>query len=138
MTDTAEGKRVLVCEDAGVTMLILRKNLVRMGYVVVGETTEGSVAIALAKQLCPDIVLMDVELADGVSGFEAARTILQDRSVPIVMMSGQDKESLSKEAFAAGAAGCVTKPMTAMQLGEAIEAACSGFGQIAKTEENFA
>src|SRR5579859_5975776 len=67
-----KGKRVILCEDEGVVLMHLRRILTRAGMVIAGQTNRGDEAMALVARERPDIVLMDIELAD-MDGLEATQ-----------------------------------------------------------------
>ena len=65
-------EKILIVEDEKIIALDLQRRLERFGYTVVGMASEGDAAIELARQSEPDIVLMDIMLAGGMDGIEAA------------------------------------------------------------------
>lgn len=125
-TNTAP-QRALICEDEGVTVMQLRKALVRAGYEVVGEAVEGAKAIELAKQLRPDLVLMDINMPGEINGIEATRTILHDQPVPIIMLTAYSDDASVDAALDAGACAYLVKPITSEQLLPAIRTATARF-----------
>ena len=78
--------RVLVCEDETIIRLDLCQLLESAGMRVAGEARNGLEAVRLAETLQPDVVLMDVRMPE-LDGVEAARRILAERQVPIVMVT---------------------------------------------------
>lgn len=98
------------------------------GIEVVGEVGTAVEAIALAHQLVPALMLVDVELPDG-SGVEVVREITQ-AGLPVrcLMLSGHDDYVYLSEALAAGAAGYLLKTVTAAELMAAIRAV--GLGSV--------
>src|SRR5437588_7480359 len=87
MTTSTQNLRALICEDEGVTVMQLRKALVRAGYEVVGEAVEGVKAIEMAKHLKPDLVLMDINMPGSINGIDATREILHNQPVPVIMLT---------------------------------------------------
>ena len=78
---------------------------------VVGEALEGQTAIDLAKSLCPDVVLLDVEMP-GINGIATARALHHScPNTSIIMLSIHDDSLTRKLALDAGAAAFVTKSM---------------------------
>lgn len=120
-------QRALICEDEGVTVMQLRKALVRAGYEVVGEAVEGARAIELAKQLNPDLVLMDINMPGSIDGIGATREILQNQAVPVIMLTAYSDDSYVDAALDAGACAYLVKPITSEQLLPAIRTATSRF-----------
>ena len=101
--------RVLVCEDETIIRLDLCQLLESAGLSVVGEARDGAEAVRLAQELEPDIILMDVRMPE-LDGVEAARRILAERQVPIVMVTAFAERDIVQQASEAGAFGYLVKP----------------------------
>lgn len=96
------------------------------GFVVVGEAETIGDAMLLIRQLCPDIVLLDVDLPDG-SGVEAIEPILaQCTSVRVVMLTVADETDVVMQAVRAGASGYLLKGSSGGELVTALRAICRG------------
>ena len=93
--------RVLVCEDETIIRLDLCQLLESAGLTVVGEARDGEEAVRLAAELQPDIILMDVRMPE-LDGVEAARRILAERQVPIVMVTAFAERDIVQQASEAG------------------------------------
>jgi response regulator NasT len=126
-SETTKPQRVLICEDEGVTVMSLRKALVRAGYEVIGEAVDGSQAIALAQETQPDLILMDITMLGPIDGIAATREILQTQKVPIIMLTAYCDNSLVDAALDAGACAYLVKPITSEQLLPAIRTAKARF-----------
>ncbi len=120
-------KRVLICEDEGITLMALRKALIRARYVVVGEETDGEKVVALARQLQPDLILMDIELTGSLSGLGAIRAILQEKPLPIVVLTAYSDDAHRQAALEAGVCSYLVKSLTSEQLLPALEEALIRF-----------
>jgi DNA-binding NarL/FixJ family response regulator len=100
---------VLIVDDHAGFRLSARRILEADGYEIVGEAGNGRAAIDLARQLRPDIVLLDVNLPD-VDGFEVARALATQPSAPaIVLTSSHDREDFGDSLASSHAAGFVPK-----------------------------
>jgi DNA-binding NarL/FixJ family response regulator len=103
-------KTVLIVDDHPSFRASARRMFEADGYEVVGEAEDGGAALAAARQLRPELVLLDVRLPD-VDGFELARRLL-DASGPtpkIVLTSSHDSSDLGDAIGASGAQGFVAK-----------------------------
>ena len=114
--------RILVAEDETIIRLDLRGLLERAGYEVVAEARDGEEAIALARQHEPELAIMDVKMPR-LDGIEAARRILDERPIPIVMLTAYGQDELVSRAVEAGVFGYLVKPFREQDLLPAIHAA---------------
>lgn len=116
-------KRVLIVEDEGVTALDEADIMRELGYVVTGIALTGENAIEQAGRDKPDVVLMDILLADKMAGDEAAMKIWQMYKIPVVYVTAIGNKEISKagkfvvpEGF-----GYIVKPYTKDELKNEIE-----------------
>ncbi len=81
-----KGRRVVVAEDEALIRMDVVETLADAGFDVVGEAGDGETAVALATELRPDLVVMDVKMPvlDGIS---AAERIGRDRIAPVVLLT---------------------------------------------------
>ena len=118
--------RVLIADDDGLTLMVLRKILVAMGHTVVGEAGDGQQAVTLARETSPDLSILDIRMPR-MDGLEAARVIQAQRMTPIIVLSAYTESGLGSEAAGAGANAYLVKPFTGEQLKPAIELALANF-----------
>jgi two-component system, response regulator PdtaR len=114
--------RILVAEDETIIRLDLKEMLVQAGFEVCAEARDGEEAVALARSERPDLAIMDVKMPK-VDGIEAARRILDERPIPIVMLTAYGQEELVSRAVEAGVFGYLVKPFREQDLLPAIAAA---------------
>src|SRR2546421_6104998 len=114
--------RVLVAEDETIIRLDLRDLLERSGFEVCAEARDGEEAVALARSEQPDVAIMDVKMPK-LDGIEAARRILEERPIPIVMLTAYGQDELVSRAVEAGVFGYLVKPFREQDLLPAIQAA---------------
>jgi DNA-binding NarL/FixJ family response regulator len=89
----------------------------------VGEAVDGFEAVALARTLSPDLVLMDIRMP-GLDGLEATRRITAELPrVRVIILSSSAEESVQRNAFAAGARGYLVKGETTQGIAAAIQKA---------------
>src|ERR1044072_1724469 len=104
MTDSTSRIRVLVAEDDDNARGLLIDLLNTLGHTVVAEVSTGREAFERAKDVVPDVVLLDVHMPDG-SGIEAAELITQTiPGVAVVLFSGDQTITLSDREVMATAA----------------------------------
>lgn len=106
--------RVLVVEDEPVIAMHISQIVEDMGHEVVGTAMTRSEAIAEAQRVQPDLVLADIQLADGSSGMEAAADIVAAIDVPVVFITAYPERLLTGER--AEPTFLVTKPFEPDQL----------------------
>jgi two-component system invasion response regulator UvrY len=112
--------RVLVVDDDDAVRTVLSHVLTDEGFDVVGVAADGLEAVALARTLHPDTIVLDVRMP-GVGGIEAARRIRPvDPNVRLVMLSAYDDPTLQREAAAAGASRFLIKGCALSDLVDAI------------------
>src|SRR5450432_2228619 len=96
--------RILIAEDETIIRLDLKDMLERAGYEVCAEARDGVEAVELADSERPDLAIMDVKMPR-LDGIEAARRILEERPIPIVMLTAYGQEELVNRAVEAGVFG---------------------------------
>jgi two-component system, response regulator PdtaR len=114
--------RILIAEDETIIRLDLRGLLERSGFEVVAEAKDGEEAVALARSEQPDLAVLDVKMPK-LDGIEAARRILDERPIPIVMLTAYGHEELVARAVEAGVFGYLVKPFREHDLLPAIRTA---------------
>lgn len=119
---TEDRKRVLVAEDETIIRLDLCGLLEQAGMEVCAAARDGEEAVELARSTRPDLALMDVRMPR-LDGIEAARRILEERSLPIVMLTAHGDEKLVARAIGAGVFGYLVKPFREEDLLPAIHTA---------------
>jgi two-component system, response regulator PdtaR len=114
--------RLVVAEDQVLIRLDLERLLDEAGFDVCGSARDGQEAVELAHELRPDIVVLDVKMPR-LDGVEAARRILADGFVPIVMLTAYGYGEVISRAVDAGVVGFVVKPFKESALVEALREA---------------
>src|SRR5262249_52541662 len=107
--------RILVAEDETIIRLDLVEMLARAGLEVCAEARDGEEAVTLAREHAPDLAIMDVKMPR-LDGIEAARRILDERPIPIVMLTAYGQEELVNRAVEAGVFGYLVKPVRGQDL----------------------
>src|SRR5512146_2956114 len=104
----------------------LREMLTNLDYLVVGEVGDGRSAVNLARELRPDVVIMDIRMPD-MDGIEAARVLTQESLAPVLLLSAYSQPDLVARAREAGVAGYLVKPFQESDLAPAIEVVLGRF-----------
>jgi DNA-binding NarL/FixJ family response regulator len=125
---------VLVADDQEIVRTGLRMILdAQPGIEVVGEAGDGQQAVALARQLRPDVCLFDIRMP-GMDGIEATRSLAGpdvDDPIPVVVITTFDLDEYVYAALRAGARGFLLKDAGPVLLAEAVHAAARGDALIA-------
>ena len=114
--------RILVAEDETIIRLDLRGLLEARGLRGRRRGRDGEEAVALAREHEPDLAVMDVKMPR-LDGIEAARRILEERPIPIVMLTAFGQRELVDRAAEAGVYGYLVKPFREQDVVPAIETA---------------
>jgi len=130
-------RRAIVVEDEALIRMDIVETLREGGYDVVGEASNGEEAVALARELKPDVVVMDVKMPI-MDGITAAEHIAKERLAPVVLLTAFSQTELVERARDAGAMAYVVKPFTPADLLPAVEIAASRFVEIRALENEIA
>jgi two-component system, response regulator PdtaR len=136
MDANSGGRRVIVAEDESLIRLDIVETLTGNGYQVVGEASDGAKAIELARELKPDLAVMDIKMPnlDGISAAE----VLAELKIPVVLLTAFSQKELVERAAEAGAMAYLVKPFTPEELFPAIEIALSRHQQLIQLELEIA
>ena len=130
-------KKVLIAEDEALIRLDLVELLTEEGFEVVGQAADGEEAVKLARELEPDLIIMDVKMP-GMDGITAAEIIGEERIAPILMLTAFSQSELVERARDAGVMGYLVKPFGASEVVPAIEVATGRFAELRAIEEELA
>lgn len=104
------GKKVVICEDEGITRMLLSEVLTEAGLDVVGTAANGKQGVTKVLREVPDIVLMDVKMPV-MGGFEAASEIMKTQKPCLIMLTAFNDGPSYEMARSLGASGYITKPV---------------------------
>lgn len=121
-----ERKRVIIADDEALIRQDLREMLTNLGYLVVGDVGDGRSAVNLARELKPDLVIMDIRMPD-MDGIEAAKILTEEGIAPVLLLSAYSQRDLVERAAEAGVSGYVIKPFDESNLLPAIEVVLARF-----------
>jgi AmiR/NasT family two-component response regulator len=126
--------RILVAEDETIIRLDLKETLERAGFEVCGEARDGEEAVELAREEKPDLAVLDVKMPR-LDGIEAARRILAERPIPIVMLTAYGHDELVARAVEAGVFAYLVKPFRESDLLPAIQTAKARYAELEALRE---
>jgi two-component system, response regulator PdtaR len=126
--------RILIAEDETLIRLDLRQLLEGAGFEVCAEARDGEEAVALARTEEPDLAVLDVKMPR-LDGIEAARRILAERPIPIVMLTAYGQDDLVARAVDAGVFGYLVKPFRESDLLPAIQTATARHAELEALRE---
>lgn len=115
--------KILIVEDENIVARDIWEQLVDLGYEPVGIAKYGEEAVAMAGELYPDLVLMDIELAGEMDGIVAAQAIRQQFALPVVFVTGFSADEVLDRAKLIEPYGYLLKPFSIRELHTVFEMA---------------
>jgi two-component system, response regulator PdtaR len=128
--------RIVIAEDEAIPRMDLREMLENLGYLVVGEAGDGVSAVNLARELRPDLVVMDIKMPE-MDGIAAARVLTEERISPVLLVTAYSHRELVDNAKDAGVLAYVAKPFGEAQLVPAVEVALARFREFRALEKEL-
>ncbi len=132
-----ERVRVIIADDESIVRIDLKEMLTNLNYLVVGEVGDGQSAVNLARELRPDVLLMDIKMPD-MDGIEAAKILTEEQIAPVVLLTAYSQRDLVDRAKEAGVVGYLVKPFREADLMPAIEVALSRFNEFKQVQQEVA
>ncbi|GAB4418728.1 MAG: response regulator [Anaerolineae bacterium] len=129
-----ERTRVIIADDESIVRMDLKEMLTTLNYLVVGEVGDGQSAVNLARELKPDVVLMDIKMPD-MDGIEAAKILTEEQIAPVVLLTAYSQKDLVDRAKEAGVVGYLVKPFREADLLPAIEVALARFSEFKQVHQ---
>jgi AmiR/NasT family two-component response regulator len=126
--------RVIIADDESIIRMDLREMLTGLGYLVVGEAGDGISAVNLARELRPDLVIMDIKMPD-LDGIGAAKILSEERIAPVLLLTAFSQTELIEGAKDAGVVGYIVKPFRESELVPAMEVALARFREFRTLEQ---
>lgn len=103
-------KRIIIVEDEPIIALDFEKIISELGYTSLGKYYEGEKALVNIKNKKPDVVLLDINLRDGISGYEIAEELIEDK-IPFIIITGSSDAVSLKRISKINANGVLIKPI---------------------------
>lgn len=114
---------ILIVEDEAITAMAIKKSLLNFGYSVCGIASGADQAVQKARELNPDLILMDIRLAGKKTGIEAATEILAHQTIPVIYLTAFSDDHFLKQAQKTEPYGYLLKPVHDQELKATIEMA---------------
>jgi two-component system, response regulator PdtaR len=114
----------------------LKETLVGLGYLVVGEAGDGVSVINLARELRPDLVLMDIKMPK-LDGIQAAKILTEEKIAPVLLLTAYSDRELVERAKEAGVVNYVVKPFREAELLPAIEIAMARYQEFLEMDKQI-
>lgn len=127
-------RSLVIADDESIIRMDLREMLSSLGYQVVGEAADGATAIKQARELKPDLVIMDIKMPD-LDGVAAAKILTEEKIAPVLLLTAFSQDELIEGAKEAGVAGYIVKPFRESELKPAIEVAIARFQEFRLLEQ---
>jgi PAS domain S-box-containing protein len=116
--------RIMVVDDESLIASGLKERLVAMGFEVAGIAFSGEEAVAKARSLRPDLILMDIMLKTGkIDGIEAAEIIRNELDISVLFVTAYENEKIIARAKTVEPVGFILKPFVEAELRAVIELA---------------
>ena len=118
--------RLVIADDESIIRMNLKETLVSLGYLVVGEAGDGVSVINLARELKPNLVLMDIKMPK-LDGIQAAKILTEEKIAPVLLLTAYSDRELVERAKEAGVVNYIVKPFRDAELLPAIEIAMARY-----------
>ena len=125
---------ILIVDDDRTTASIMQLHLNNFGYHVAGIASSAKEAIKVARDIEPDLVLMDIRLGEGADGIDAAMAISKHMDVPIVFVTSHSDSETLRRAKIVNPVGFINKPLRESDLKTTIEFAINAKPKIVKSD----
>ncbi len=130
-------RRIVIAEDEPLARLDLGQMLENLGHEVVGQAGDGRTAVELARELTPDLVIMDIKMPGEIDGLGAAGLLTEERVAPVLLLTAYSDQEFIDGARDAGVMGYLVKPYGENQLAPAIEVALARFGEFSTLQQEL-
>ncbi len=129
--------RVIIADDESIIRMDLKEMLTHLGYLVVGEAVDGLSAVHMARELRPDLVIMDIKMP-GLDGLSAAKMLTEEQIAPVLLLTAYSQRELIEGAREAGVVAYLVKPFREAELVPAIEIALARFREFQQLRKEVA
>ncbi len=128
--------RLVIADDESIIRMNLKETMVSLGYLVVGEAGDGVSVINLARELRPDLVLMDIKMPK-LDGIQAAKVLTEEKIAPVLLLTAYSDRELVDRAKEAGVVNYIVKPFREAELLPAIEIAMARYQEFLEMDKEI-
>ena len=132
----AQQLRLVIADDESLIRMNLKETLVGLGYLVVGEAGDGVSVVNLARELRPDLVIMDIKMPK-LDGIQAAKMLTEDKIAPVLLLTAYSDRELVDRAREAGVVNYIVKPFRDAELLPAIEIAMARYAEFQEMDKKI-
>src|SRR5512136_1638843 len=108
--------RILIAEDEMIVAEDLELTLADLGHEVVGKVSTGELAVQLAEETKPDLILMDIKLRGEIDGIQASEQIRSRLDIPVIYLTAYEETDTISRAKITEPYGFLTKPFSSFIL----------------------
>src|ERR1700730_5672882 len=126
--------RIIIADDETIQRMDLKEVLTKQGYLVIGEAGDGASAVNLAREVRPDLVIMDIRMPD-MDGITAAETLTQEKVAPVLLLTAFGDQPLVDRAKEARVVNYIVKPLRESEVAPAIEVTLCRYSEYRAIEE---
>ena len=130
----AQQLRLVIADDESLIRMNLKETLVGLSYLVVGEAGDGVSVVNLARELRPDLVIMDIKMPK-LDGIQAAKVLTEDKIAPVLLLTAYSDRELVDRAREAGVVNYIVKPFRDAELLPAIEIAMARYAEFQEIDK---
>jgi len=132
-----ESLRIVIADDESIIRMDLRGMLEQMGHTVIGEAGDGIKAVAMIRELKPDVAILDIKMPD-MDGIDAAKIISNEKLAPVLLLTAYSQMDLIDRAKEAGVFAYLVKPFKESDLMPALEIAIARYREFSEMEREAA
>ncbi len=129
--------RIILAEDETLIRMDLKEELTKHGYLIVGDVGDGLSAVNLAREVRPDLVIMDIDMPE-MDGITASEILTREKLAPVLLLTAYNNPELVERAKNAGVLHYLVKPWNQSALKPAIEVALARFAEFHQLEDRVA
>jgi AmiR/NasT family two-component response regulator len=126
--------RILIADDESLIRMGLRRMLEDAGHEIIAAAPDGRTAVRMAHDLSPELAILDIKMP-GYDGLEAARRIVSERAIPIILLTAYGQQELVEQATRTPVMAYLVKPVNEPELLATIEIAATRFAERRKLAE---